>query len=62
MEESLKDLIDRIIVDLKDGKIDGRIKEVTRHPQYAILKNEAVVTVRTKEGLEVVIDITDKVL
>lgn len=58
MEELIKDIIQQ----LKNGKVDKRVKEFIVHPKYAILKDEVLVTVRMKEGLEAVIDVTNLVL
>lgn len=58
MEELIKDIIQQ----LKNSKVDKRVKEFIVHHKYAILKDEVLVTVRMKEGLEAVIDVTDLVL
>lgn len=58
MEELIKDIIQK----LKNGKVDKRVKEYMVHNKYSILKDSVTVTVRMKEGLEAVIDITDLIL
>ena len=58
MEELIKDIIQK----LKNGKVDKRVKEYAVHNKYSILKDSITVTVRMKEGLEAVIDITDLIL
>ena len=58
MEELVKD----IIQNLKNGKVDKRVKEYMVHNKYSILKDSATITIRLKEGLEATIDVTDLVL
>lgn len=58
----MKELINDVVQNLKNGKVDKRIKEYFVHNKYSILKDSVTVTVRLKEGLEAVIDVTDLVL
>ena len=60
MEESLENLIRRIIKDVQLDKFDKRVDKFTDYKnKYAILKSNIAVCVELKEGKVIKFDVSD---